>query len=66
METKTPNDKIELARQSGYNEASYVWEKRFKQAIQKLKEIPMIKQMGIGGEVIMEEIDKIFGDDLTK
>ena len=34
----TENNKIELARQSGYNEACFVKEKQFEDFIKKLKE----------------------------
>ena len=38
--------------------------KDVKEFVKKLKEIPMIKQMGIGGKVITEEIDKLAGSEL--
>jgi hypothetical protein len=35
-----------------------------KEFIRLLKEIPIIKQMGIGGEIITNQIDKLAGDKL--
>ena len=65
------NEKIELARQSGYNEACYIKDKKFKEFISDLKDFLLYgysweKSMMSNCENITKEIDKLAGEELIK
>ncbi len=70
MENETLSDDIELARQSGYNEACFVAEKKFREFINKLKETtriclqPTFPPIAIYN--FIREIDKLVGEELIK
>ena len=71
-ETLSSNEKIELARQSGYNEACYVMDKRFRGFIQKLKYMLCEDCGRIPTADIIDKVSKLAGeepiaqDNLTK
>ena len=77
-DTREINEQIELARQSGYNEACFVKEKEFlkkqdlfvKELKEELGEITKLNFIQIYDEIIEDTIDKLktkhFGEELKK
>lgn len=65
MTKEKPNEDIELARQSGYNEACFVYENRVKKLKKDFDPDILLKRFDISTtetSTVDEEIDKIMGE----